>query len=50
MRDPQRTDALPKYACDGEGALHTTNRFNNSNVDNSRFGGTALAIAYTSDA
>lgn len=49
MRDPARTDPLPKYACDGEGALHTTNRFNNSNVDPSRFGGTALAIAYTSD-
>ena len=40
---------MPKYACDGEGALHVVNRFNNSNVDNKWFGGTALAIAYTSD-
>jgi hypothetical protein len=49
MRDPARTDPLPKYACDGEGALHVVNRFNNSNVDPKWFGGTALAIAYTSD-
>ena len=48
MRDPARTDALPTYACDGEGALHVMNRFNQT-VDPKWFGGSAIAIAYTSD-
>lgn len=49
MRDPRVSGPLPQFACDGEGALHTVNRFDKP-VYNKWFGGTALAIAYTSDA
>lgn len=48
MRDPSRTDAQPQYACGGEGALHTVNKFGQP-VDNKWFGGSSIGIAYTSD-
>lgn len=48
LRDPAITRPLPEYACDTEGPLHVMNKFGQP-VDYSKFGGTALAIAYTSD-
>jgi len=51
LRDPRRTDAQPVHACGGEGALHVVNNLFNSTkaLNTTWFGGTALAIAYTSD-
>jgi len=51
LRDPRRTDAQPIHACGGEGALHVVNNLFNSTkgLNTTWFGGTALAIAYTSD-
>ncbi|WVQ97816.1 hypothetical protein IAU59_004931 [Kwoniella sp. CBS 9459] len=51
QRNPSDTSAQFKYACSGDpgvGALHTVNTYNGT-VDSKWFGGTALAIAYTSD-
>ncbi|WVW86538.1 hypothetical protein I302_108587 [Kwoniella bestiolae CBS 10118] len=55
LGNPSDTSAKYKYACkpdggqySGVGALHVMNTYN-STVDNKWFGGTALAIAYTSD-
>ncbi|KAI9638433.1 uncharacterized protein MKK02DRAFT_22658, partial [Dioszegia hungarica] len=50
FRDPYNTDPPSNFACrSGSGALHVMNQYNNTNVDPTKFGGTALAIAYTSD-
>lgn len=48
MRDPRRTDTLPTYACTQHGPLHTVNQFGQP-YNLNYFGGTSLAIAYTSD-
>ncbi|WVF70056.1 hypothetical protein IAT40_004843 [Kwoniella sp. CBS 6097] len=51
LRNPADKSAQFKYACSGNpgvGALHVMNAYDGP-VDNSFFGGTALAIAYTSD-
>jgi len=49
LGDPSNTDPLPLYACAaGTGPLHVMNVYNEA-ADPQWFGGTALAIAYTSD-
>ncbi|KAK4687237.1 hypothetical protein P7C73_g2884, partial [Tremellales sp. Uapishka_1] len=51
LRNPTITDPLGEFACPGAagiGALHVMNRFNET-VNNIWFGGTSLAIAYTSN-
>ncbi|GMK56416.1 hypothetical protein CspeluHIS016_0302560 [Cutaneotrichosporon spelunceum] len=47
-RHPGLTERLPWHACTEEYPLHTVNWFNKE-PDNSKLGGVALAIAYTSD-
>ncbi|CDZ98793.1 hypothetical protein [Phaffia rhodozyma] len=47
-RDPTNQSPLGEYACDTVGPLHTVLNFGEA-VDDSKFGGCALAIAYESD-